>query len=144
MTLLQVLGGKGWRIGWRLCLSLFGFYACDFVLELLQQLRGSYQTPNGWAISMALCFFTFLLLATGLALAFQLSRRSRHRAFLAGAALLYTGATLYWCGVFSGRVDRPYRLLFILACGFTGLATPWVVEGLRSRVAPAATSSNHP
>ncbi|MGY2134879.1 hypothetical protein ACW9KT_21795 [Hymenobacter sp. HD11105] len=144
LKLLQVVGGKSWRIGWRLGLSLLAFYACDFVLESLQRLRGPYTTPTPWKISLALCFFTFLLLATGLALAFQLSRRSRHRAFLAAAVLLYTATVLVVFGGFSGPVDRPYRLLYSLACGLTGLATPWIVEGLRSRVAPAATRTNHP
>jgi hypothetical protein len=123
-----------WGIGWRVAVSLLSFYACAVGGEALQQLRGSYHTPTSWAISLALCFFTFCLVTVGLAIAFQMRTTYSRPMLLAGASVLYTVAALYWCGALFGLLERPYRLAWIICCGLAGLAAPWLLERISMRV----------
>lgn len=127
---MQILFRIIWSLSWRLVLSLLGFYTCAFSGEfvLLHIMRRSYRTPTPWKISIALCFFTFCLLAIVLATASQFRPYIRPRRWLAGACILYTGVTLFFFGAFFGQFERPYRLLYILACGLSGLVAPWALE----------------
>lgn len=112
--------------GWHFALSILSFYACVFVGEFVQKMgRGDYHTPAPWKFSIALCVCAFCLLAIALAAASQFRSPVRPSFLLAGACIIYTGTTLFLFGAFFGEFDRPYRLLFVLACGLSGLVTPW-------------------
>ncbi|GAA3944388.1 hypothetical protein [Hymenobacter algoricola] len=143
-TLLRVL----WGVSWRLALSMVGYYGCAVGGESLQRLlRGDFRTPTPEKISIALTFFTFCCLAVGVAVASQLRRDTdRPRPFPAVFCLLYAGVTLFLFGVFFGALERPYRLLFTLACGWSGLVAPWALESAirwrTSRATAARTNSS--
>lgn len=127
---MQTLFRVMWGVSWRLVLSIIGYYSCALGGEYLQhQLRGDYRTPTPWKLSIAMTFFTFCFLAIGLAVASQLRRdTSRQRPFPWAFCLIYTGVTLFLFGAFFGEMERPYRLVFTLACGWSGLIMPWTLE----------------
>lgn len=127
---MQTLFRVVWGVSWRLLLSITGYYSCASGGEYLQRhLRGDYRTPTSWMLSVAMTFFTFCFLAIGLAIASQLRRdTSRQPPFPWLPCVIYTGVTLLLFGVFYGELERPYRLVFTLACGWSGLSAPWALE----------------
>ncbi len=126
----------GWAFGWRMAASFGGFQVAWFAGAVLERLRGRPSgLPVSWVLSLNYSLYTFGLLARGLAAWTALALRGRRGAAVARVGLAYTLAALVLCGAWTGSVDRPYRLLLLIGCGWLGLATPWVVECILARLA---------
>ena len=126
----------GWALCWRLAVSGGVFYVINLAVKRVQQIRGrSFRVPIPWGISLYYCFYTFCLLAVGLAVWASLDPRGRRWPAVAGTSMLYTVGASTLCGAFWGFVNRPYLFLYMVGSGVAGLVTPWLVQVLATRAA---------
>ncbi len=122
----------GWALCWRFAVSRAVFYDVTFAAGQIKPLRG---LPVSWVLALRYSYYTFCLLAFGLAIWAALDPRGRRGLAVAGTSLVYTAATMVLCGAWAGSVDRPYLFLCILGNGVAGLVAPWVVQVLVTRAA---------
>ena len=94
----------GWAVGWRLAISWGVFNAGTFAAGHVQRLRGqTWGMPVSWVLSVKYSFYTFCVLAVGLAVFAALDQRGRRWPAVVGTGLLCIALASAWYGAWWGQ-----------------------------------------